>query len=161
MPWKNRFITRNFDIVSEASSDFDYPLMIFKNETCKCFFKSDKKFNLPHGFINIHFKSNLVEKSTQNINMTAVYSMCVKKFLSEKLFSAIVVGYVYKLYAVEDGMILKLSGLSEKLPLLVKTITRAMQNVDNVIDYFSFEIYRKELKKNCYSFIINSNQFIE
>lgn len=135
--------------------------MIYKSDSCKCFFKTDHKFQLPHGFINIHFKTSLTGTSVTNLNMTAIFSMCIKNFLSEKLYPATIAGYNYKLHSVDDGLILRLSGFNEKLPLLVGIITKALTNIDGVIDSSVFETFRKELKKNCYNYIINSNLFIE
>lgn len=138
--------------------------MIFKNKFCKCFFKADNKFNLPHGYINIHFRSCLTESSVANMNMTSIYSMCIKNFLSEKLYPATIAGYNYKLNSMENGIILKLGGFSEKLPMIVDMITKAMTNINGAIDGSIFETFSKELKKNCYNCIINSalfNEYVE
>lgn len=135
--------------------------MIFKNEICKCFFKPDLKFSLPHAFIYIHFVSSLTHASVENLNMTAIYSMCVKSFLAEKLYPATLVGYSYKLNSVGDGLMLTLSGFDEKLPLILETITKAMKNITEIVDKHKFEDFKKDLRKNCYNFLINSNQFVE
>lgn len=135
--------------------------MIYKNKFCKCFFKADDKFKLPHGFINIHFKSSLTESSVSNMNMTSIYSMCIKNFLAEKLYPATIAGYSYKLNSMESGVTLRLSGFSEKLPMIVDIITKAMTNINGAIDGSVFETFSKELKKNCYNFIINSVSFNE
>lgn len=87
--------------------------------------------------------------------------MCVKNYLTEKLYSATIAGYIYKLNSSDDGLILKVSGFSEKLPLILDIITSAVRNTDEVIDKSVFETFKKELKKNCYNFIINSMQFNE
>lgn len=162
LPSKNRFICRQFEIsCDEDKSDLGYPLMIFKSEACKSFFKADNEFNLPHGYINIHFKSLMTESSTTAMNMTSIFSLCVKSFLSNKLYPATIAGYNYKLNSVEDGLILKLSGFNEKLPLIVDIITKAIGNTEDVINKATFEIFKKELKKNCYNYIINSTLFNE
>lgn len=159
LPRANRFICRNFHIFSAPSDDEpDAPLM---NDFCKCFYMQDEKFKLPHGFIYLHFKSSLTESSVSNLNMTSIYSMCIKNFLSEKLFPATIAGYSYKLNSVDDGLVLKLSGFNEKLPSILDLVTKAMKNVDHCIDNSVFEIFKKELKKNCYNYIVNSNLFNE
>lgn len=135
--------------------------MIFKNTFCKCFFKPDFKFKLPQGFVYVHFKSEMTEASVSNLNMTSIYSMCVKNYLMERLFSATVAGYNYKLNSGDDGLVLKLSGFNEKLPSLLDSILKALKNTDEVISKYAFDCFKKELKKNCYNYIINSNLFIE
>lgn len=134
-------------------------MTIFKSDVCKAFYKVDKKFNLPHGFINIHFKSSMTESCITNLNMTSIFSMCVKSFLAPKLYSSTIVGYNYKLHSVEDGLMLKVNGFSEKLSLVVDIITKALTNTDEVVDKIVFETFKKELKKNCYNVIVNSNLF--
>lgn len=162
LPIKNHFVCKNFDIVTTADEDsFDVPHAIFSNDICKCYFRADKKYLLPHGFINVHFISPLTESSVENLNMTSIYSMCVKNFLTEKLYPATLVGYNYKLNSVETGLILRLSGFNEKLSLLTDTITKAMKNVDGILDYSIFDLFKKELKKNCYNYLISSTQFAE
>lgn len=93
--------------------------------------------------------------------MTSIYSMCIKNYLSEKLYPATIAGYNYKLNSMENGLTLRLSGFSEKLPMILDTITRAMMNINAAIDGSVFETFSKELKKNCYNFIINSVSFNE
>lgn len=135
--------------------------MIFQNEFCKCFFKRDDKFKLPHGFVFILFKSSMTESSVTDLNMTSIYSMCVKNYLAEKLYPATIAGYSYKLNSTEDGLLLKLNGFNEKLPMIVDIITRAMKNTDEVVNKSVFEVFKKELRKNCHNFLINSNLFNE
>lgn len=162
LPWKNRFVCRKFDIISDGNGDLgESPTIIFKNDFCKCFFKADEKFNLPYGFVYVHFKSSMTESSITHLNMTSIFSMCVKNFLAEKLYPATVAAYNYKLNSVDNGLVLKVTGFNEKLPLIVDIITSAMKNTDDVIDKSVFETFKKELKKNCYNFIINSVLFNE
>jgi nardilysin len=144
-----------------VKGNFDQPNLICKNEFSKCFFKPDYKFLLPHGFICIHFTSPLTLASVENLNLTSIFSMCIKSYLTEKLYPATLAGYNYKLNSVDDGLILKLSGFSEKILFIVDIITRAMRNTNEVIDKLVFDTFKKELKKNCYNFLINSNQFVE
>lgn len=87
--------------------------------------------------------------------------MCVKNFLAEKLYPATFAGYNYRLNSVEDGLVLKISGFDEKLPSILDVMTKALQNTDEVIDKLSFDVFKKELKKNCYNVIINSTMFNE
>ena len=147
--------------MAATEESHEVPYTIFKNEFCSCFFKPDNKFLLPHGFIHVHFISPLTHSSVEFLNMTSIYSMCVKSYLSEKLYPATLVGYNYKLNSVENGLILRLSGFNEKLKLIVDIITKAMRNVDGILDKLIFDTFKKELRKNCYNCLINSNQFVE
>lgn len=81
--------------------------------------------------------------------------MCVKNLLSSQLYSATIVGYNYKLHSIDNGLVLRLSGFSEKLPLIVDIITRTMKNLH--IDKTVFETFRKELKRNCFNCLVDGS----
>jgi nardilysin len=83
--------------------------------------------------------------------------MCVKNFLSEKLYAATIAGYSYKLNSVDDGLIMRLSGFNEKLPLIVDITTKIMKTLDRFIDKSVFETFKKELKKNCYNCLLDTS----
>jgi nardilysin len=83
--------------------------------------------------------------------------MCVKNFLSDKLFAATIAGYNYKIHSVDDGIILRLSGFNDTLPLLIDTITKTMMNLSRLVDKNVFETFKNELKKNCHSCLADGN----
>lgn len=149
---RNDFVCRHYEIVADQSTEESsekYPKKILDSPGCECFYKLDRKFKLPHGFINIFFLSSITNSSVANLNMTSIFSMCVKNFLSEKLHSATMIGYKYKLNAVDNGLILKLSGFDEKLPLILEIIIGTMKSLLTLVDKAVFDSFKKELKKNC------------
>lgn len=157
LPSPNRFVCRIFEIYSEPAEVLDVPLLITTTESCKCFHKLDRKFQLPHGIINIKFISPLTKESVTNINMTTIFSMCVKSLLLESLYPAKVVGYNYKISSIDSGFVLLLSGFNEKLPVLLDEIIRCMLNVGETITKSMFETFRKNLRKHYYNMLINSH----
>lgn len=158
LPSPNRFICKIFEIYSEpADSALDIPLLITKTENCKCFHKLDRKFQLPYGVINVKFISSVTKQSVTNINMTTIFTMCVKSLLLEHLYPAKVVGYTCKITSIDSGLILLLSGYNEKLPILLNAIIRCMLNVGDTITKSMFQAFRKILRKNYYNVLINSN----
>lgn len=88
--------------------------------------------------------------------MTSIYSMCVKNFLSDKLYPATIAGFNYKLHSVDNGLILRLSGFNEKLPLILDIITQIIKKLDTLVDKKVFETFKKELKKNCHNCLIDA-----
>jgi nardilysin len=152
LPKANEFICKNFGIFGNSIAETSkYPRKIIETESCECFYKLDKKFKLPHGYVNVFLTSPITETSVTNLNLTSIYSMCVKNFLSEKLYPATVSGYSYKLHSVDNGLVLRLSGFNEKLSLLVDIITKTVMNLESLMDKSVFETFRRELKKNFHS----------
>lgn len=159
LPQKNEFICKNFGIFSNPIEvNEKHPRKIFENDVCQCFYKMDKKFKLPYGYIFIYFASPTTQTSVENLNMTSIYSMCIKNFLSEKLYPATLAGYSYKLNSVDDGLVLRLSGFNEKLPFIVDIITKEMSRA---ISKSAFETFKKELRKNCHNCLMDLNMLNE
>lgn len=155
LPKKNEFICKSFGIFNNPSEVCEkYPRKIFENDVCECYYEMDKKYKLPYGYIFIYFTSTMTQESVENLNMTSIYSMCVKNFLSEKLYPATLAGYTYKLNSIDNGMILRLSGFNEKLPHLIDIITKEMLRA---IDKNVFETFKKELRKNCHNCLMDLN----
>lgn len=158
MPKPNDFICRHFSLIPPGETNVQkYPTKIFENSTCESFYKLDSQFNLPHGFVYVFFLSSVTESSVSNLNMTSIYSMCVKNFLSDKLYSATIAGYNYKLNSVDNGLILRLNGFSEKLLSIVDIITNSIKNLECSMDKTVFETFKKELKKNCHNCLNDGN----
>lgn len=155
LPLKNEFICKNFGIFNNPSEVCErFPRKIFENDVCECYYEMDKVYKLPYGYIFIYFASSMTQLSVDNLNMTSIYSMCIKNFLSEKLYPASLVGYSYKLNSIDSGLILRLSGFNEKLPLLIDIITKEMLRP---IDKNVFETFKKELRKNCHNCLMDLN----
>lgn len=155
LPKSNEFLCKSFGIFSNPSEQEErYPRKIFENDVCELYYKMDKSYQLPYAYIYIYFISPLAQQSVASLNMTSIYSMCVKNFLSEKLYPATLAGYSYKLNSVDSGLILRLSGFNEKLQLILDIIVKEMKKT---ISKCTFETFKKELKKNCYNCMIDLN----
>ena len=83
--------------------------------------------------------------------------MCVKNSVSDQLYPATIAGYSYKLHSVDNGLILRLSGFNEKLPLIVDIVTKTIKNLVTMIDKNVFETFKRELKKNCHNCLVDEN----
>lgn len=132
-------------------------MKIVDSKCCECFYKLDSKFRLPHGLVNVFMASTVTESSTANLNMTSIFSMCVKNFLSEKLYAATIAGYSYKLNSVDNGLILRVNGFNEKLHRIVEVAVETIKNLASLIDKIIFETFKKELKKNLHNCLMDKN----
>lgn len=91
--------------------------------------------------------------------LTSLFSMISKHYMSEKLYPAVVAGLGYQLMSEEKGMLLKLSGYNEKLPVLLDIITKELKNIGDMIEPTVFDTYRNQFKKYCYNNLIDSKFF--
>lgn len=82
--------------------------------------------------------------------------MVTKHYMTEKLYPAVCAGLGYQMYSEEKGMLIKMSGYDEKLPLLLDIITKDLKTISGRMDTNVFETYRKQFKKHCYNNLISS-----
>lgn len=139
-----------FKMVRKFLVDF---LRIIQNQPIQF---QDHKYLLPHGYISCYMISPKVFKSSRNIILASLYSMTVKHYLAEKLYPAVCAGLGYSINSAERGMLIKLSGYNEKLPLLLELIAKELKNIPNQIEPLVFDTYKKQFKKNGYNALINS-----
>lgn len=162
MPSKNDFICNNFEIFALGKDPVivpRYPEKILENNRVECFYKLDATFKLPHAFICLHLVSPETKSSVTQMVLTSLYSMIVKHYMVEKLYPAVVAGLGYQMNSEEKGMLLKVSGYNEKLPILLDIITMELKNIGELIEPEVFETYRKQFKKYCYNNLIDSKFF--
>ncbi|CAO1435225.1 unnamed protein product [Diamesa serratosioi] len=162
VPIPNEFICTDFQIHSMKTDDNTkkqkYPVVIFKNEYCECYFKLDETFKLPYGYIYVYFISPLPVHSVVNYNLTECYAMIVKHYLAERLYPAAVAGLGCVIYPVEKGLVLKLTGFNEKIPLLIDMITKEFKKIPGMLERSVFETYKKQFKKSCFNKMISSKE---
>lgn len=162
MPPPNEFICTNFDIIHKpsdvSSNEVKLPVKIEENDI-ELWYKLDEKFLLPHGYISCYLLSPRSYKSARNIVLTSLYSMTVKHYLTERLYPALCAGLGYTISAAEKGLLIKLSGYNEKLPLLLDIIAKELREIASRIEPSVFEMYREQCKRNGYNNLINSKFF--
>lgn len=159
MPVPNQFICTNFELVTPNLDSIALPKCpqtVFSNQGCEVFYKLDTKFKLPHAFIYVYLVSPKTVSSVRDMTLTSLYSMIVKHYMTEKLYPAVCAGLGYALYSEEKGMVLKLSGYNEKLPLLIDIITKELKNIGCLMEADVFQTYRRQFKKLCHNNLIES-----
>lgn len=84
--------------------------------------------------------------------------MIVKHYLAERLYPAAVAGLGCVIYPGEKGLVLKLTGFNEKIPLLVDMITKELKKIPEMLEQSVFETYKKQFKKSCFNKMISSKE---
>lgn len=162
MPAANEYICSNFDILCENVDTADLPQTpqkIASNDIYECFYKMDTTFKLPHAVICAYIVSPLTLVSTKNQVMTILFSMIAKHYLTEILYPARCAGLGHTIVSEEKGLLLKLVGFNEKLPLLLDIITGKLKKIGEIVESDVFETYKKQYKRNGYNSLINISAF--
>ncbi|KAH8413928.1 hypothetical protein KR009_007834 [Drosophila setifemur] len=146
-PKANPFITTDFTlhwIKAGKPPHSQKPKALLTNDLCELWFRQDDVFELPDGYINLYFITPLVRQCVKNYMLGVLYTYLVEFTIAEQLYHALEAGLTYGLYIGDKGLILRVSGYNEKLPLLVEIILNMMINLElDMAQVISF----KELKK--------------
>lgn len=84
--------------------------------------------------------------------------MITKHHLAKLLYPAKVAGLYYQVYAVDKGLVVKVSGYNEKLHLMIKHIIQYVSTFEKKLDQNVFETYRVQIKKNIYNTLIKPHK---
>ncbi|XP_030570603.1 nardilysin isoform X1 [Drosophila novamexicana] len=147
MPEQNQFITTDFTVHwIEAGKPHvpRRPKALIKNDLCELWFRPDDTFLLPDGFVNLYFITPIMRRSPHDYMSAVLYTYLVEFSIAEQLYPALVAGLTYGLDTADKGLVLRVSGYNQKLPLLLEIVMNVMQSVTiDPAQVMSF----KELKK--------------
>ncbi|SPP85819.1 nardilysin [Drosophila guanche] len=128
-PQSNPFITTDFTLHWQKEGMLHIPRrpkVLKRNDLCELWFRQDDTFLLPDGYINIYFITPLVRESARNYMLGVLFTYLVEFNIAEQLYPALEAGLTYGLYMGDKGLILRVSGYNQKLPLLVESIMKVM-----------------------------------
>lgn len=160
---RNPYISTDFTIFarkddSDAALILSSPEKILENEICELWFRQDNKFNLPLSLMYFYFISPLPMQDPESATLTSLYTSMLKFQIAEDLYPASVAGLNYEIYASEKGIVLKVDGYNEKLPIIVDEITKAMQQFDRSMSPDVFDVIKKKLAKAYYNEVIKASK---
>ncbi|XP_052564795.1 nardilysin isoform X2 [Culex pipiens pallens] len=134
------------------------PEKLLEDGVCELWFRQDAKFNLPMTLMYFYFISPLPMQSQKSATLTSLYSSMLKFQIAEDLYPASVAGLNYEIYAAEKGIVLKVDGYNEKLPIIVDEITKSMQYFDKNMSADVFNVIKKKLAKTYYNEVIKASK---
>lgn len=75
----------------------------------------------------------------------------LKLLLAEELYPAIAAELTYELNASEKGLIIKLYGFNQKLPLLFEAIIKYLSNISELVTENLFQVMKEQQLKDYYN----------
>lgn len=86
--------------------------------------------------------------------MCTLYQELVKFHVCEELYPALSAGLNYSFYAIEKGLLLKVSGYNEKLHFIVEAIAEGMLHVADTLDEKMLDAFRTNQRKIYFNTLI-------
>ncbi|XP_065095292.1 nardilysin-like isoform X1 [Ochlerotatus camptorhynchus] len=160
---RNQYISTDFTIFAsqddaDAALISPFPERIMETENRELWYRQDNKFNLPMSLMYFYFISPLPMHDPQCATLMSLYTSMLKFQIAEDLYPATVAGLNYEIYASEKGIILKVDGYNQKLPIIVDEITKAMRDFDQNMNSEVFDVIKKKLAKAYYNEIIKASK---
>ncbi|XP_053669119.1 nardilysin-like [Anopheles marshallii] len=158
---KNQYISTDFRILADEDGSIEvaaYPEKIVENEMCELWFRQDTKFRLPSALMYFYIISPLPFNNPRSSALAGFFISMVKFQIAEELYPAEVAGLNYELYPAEKGLVLKIDGYNEKLPIIVDEISATMGRFADIFSESVFDIIKVKLEKAYYNELMKPNK---
>uniref|UniRef100_A0A182KE27 Nardilysin n=1 Tax=Anopheles christyi TaxID=43041 RepID=A0A182KE27_9DIPT len=158
---KNQYISTNFTILAEVNGDMEVPTQpekIFENNVCELWFRQDTKFRLPLALMYFYIISPLPFNNPKSSALAGFFASIIKFQIAEELYPAEVAGLNYELYSAEKGLVLKIDGYNEKLPIIADEISATMGRFAEKIKESVFDVIKAKLEKVYYNEVMKPNK---
>ncbi|EDV52584.1 nardilysin [Drosophila erecta] len=155
-PQPNPFVTTDFKIhwIESGKPHISRsPKELIKNDLCELWFRQDNIFKLPDGYINLYFITPLVRENVKQYMLGVLFTYLVEFRMAEQLYPALEAGLTYGLYIGDKGLVMRVSGYNEKLPLLVEIILNMMKTIE--LDAAQVNAFKDLKKRQIYNALIN------
>ncbi|XP_035698812.1 nardilysin-like [Branchiostoma floridae] len=179
LPAENRFIAKDFSLKEHDLKDSKYPEKILDTPQSRLWYRPDTKFHQPKAYVHFYLKSPLIGRTPQSVVLLDLFLNLLAQNLTAVAYDADVAQLVYKFVAEDSGMVIKLSGFNEKLPLLFETIVDYMADFsvseemfqllfETIVDYISdfsvseemFQAVKTQLRRSYYNHVIKPMQLV-
>lgn len=158
LPEQNPFVTTDFTLqwIKMGKPHIPRrPKALIRNEFCELWFRLDDTFLLPDGFINLYFITPLMRQSPKDYVAGVLFTYLVEFYIAEQLYPALMAGLSYGLDAADKGLVLRVSGYNQKLPLLIDIILNVMKNLE--VDLAQLMSFKELKKRQLFNAVINGS----
>ncbi|XP_044007483.1 nardilysin-like [Aphidius gifuensis] len=156
LPEPNKFVTDDFTLIPIENQE--YPKKIHQDNLSEIWYKPDAKFRLPECYINYLLISPLIHNSPEGSVIVDLMVSILKQQLVEELYPATAAELNYDIQAHERGMIIKVWGFNQKLPLVLQTIAKYISELSVLVREDLFEVMKKQQIKSYYNMFLKPSK---
>ncbi|OQS04220.1 insulin-degrading-like enzyme, metalloprotease family M16A [Thraustotheca clavata] len=149
LPHPNAFIPQNFELVSNPTPDFA-PVLVQDTDKGRLWVKTDTTFLKPKLNICMTLHSPMIYVSPTTAVLTDMYVRAVKDSLTEFTYDAELAGMRYSMSFTSKSLELYGGGYSDKLPILLQCIVKAMVSFD--VNEVTFQRIHDKTKRSYENF---------
>ena len=152
LPEPNKFIAKDTELKQLDPEWTNHPCQkLVEDNYGELFYRFDFKFKQPRAMINIHVIVPSIRDSLENAVCMDLLINCLSQEMMIDTYPAGVCHLEYQVFATERGFQIKLSGLNDKLSLLLETILGHFAAFQDNFKQDMFEAVKDQLKKIYYN----------
>ena len=152
LPKPNRFIAEDTSLKPSSTVEPEsYPVKLADEGNGELYYRKDDIFKQPRALIYMHLYSPLVAVSVESAVCLDIMVGCLSQQMVEDVYPAEVALLHYSFYAGERGIVLKLNGLNDKLPLLLETILSHFPAFEDNLNEEMFKAVRDQVSQTILS----------
>jgi len=160
LPEENKFIADDTSLRDADIEPSKFPVKIISDNLGELFFKKDEGFKQPRAYIYYLLRSPLQLESLENSILLDMLVNCLLQNIVEDVYPADLAQLEYSIHAAEQGMLIRVNGLSEKLPRLLETIVDHLSRFEADIKEEMLCAVLDQLIKNYHNHSIQPNKLV-
>ena len=161
LPSENKFIAEDTTL-KVPTTITQYPVKIMEENMGELYFKQDDKFKQPRAYLYFFLCSEVPLKSVGNAVALDVICNCICQLMTEATYPADIAQLSFSLYPNERGLLVKVSGLNDKLLNLLCTILDYLdaKKLEPALTDELFRAVKEQTKKNYYNSFIQPMKLV-
>ena len=124
LPVPNQFLPKNLSLETVANTD--KPVVVERADGLSVWHQTDVDFGTPRASFFVALQTRQARADVRSAVMTRLFINLINDSLNEFSYPAALAGLGYNLYPTMKGMTVRVSGYSDKQPLLLESIVSAL-----------------------------------
>ncbi|XP_074028660.1 nardilysin isoform X2 [Leptinotarsa decemlineata] len=159
VPPPNPYLTSDFTILPEIQNHPDYPQKIKSDSLYELWYRKDQKFNLPIAYYYFYLISPKSVKSAEKATLTEMLMNLLEFSIAEEVYPATNAELSHHLSFYERGVLIKVDGFNEKLPVLIEVIAKYIVTLGDHITEKLFDAVKDKQLKGYYNRLLKPATF--
>lgn len=161
LPLPNVFLTNDFTLIPISADLPKYPTKIYSNEISEVWYRPDSKFGLPECYMYFYIISPMATCSPKSAALMDLFVVILKQLLVEELYPATAAKLNHEIYTSDKGIVVKVHGFNQKLPLLLITIAKCIAECPTLITKELFEVMKEVQIKEYYNTFLKPKKLLK
>ncbi|XP_053986881.1 nardilysin-like isoform X2 [Hylaeus volcanicus] len=161
LPLPNAFLTDDFTLIPIPPDVPKYPTKIYSDDITEVWYRPDPKFRLPECYMNFYIISPMAIYSPKSAALIDLFVKILKWLLVEELYPATTAQLNYEIYTSDKGIMLKVNGFNQKLPLLLTTIAKSIADCTTLVTKELYNVVKEQHMKNYYNTFLRPKKLVK